>query len=126
MKLRAAGAGAARPLNQKEASMLRMAPLSVAAFLAVGGLTLVGCQNDEYDRDDSGSAQTSGSVYTGTPSGTDNTSYNGSGSDSVDRNQEPGRGLSSSNLETHGGPSRITGGEDVDHQGIGVTGDMPA
>ena len=103
--------------------MNRVATLGAAASLTLGGLVFIGCQSEDNNRDSTG-AQTSSDVHTGTPSSTDSSRYNGSNSDSPDRNQEPGRGLSSSNMETHGGPSRITGGENVDRQGIGVTDDL--
>jgi len=106
--------------------MNRFATLGAAASLTLGGLVFMGCQSEDNNRDNSAGAQTSGDVYAGTPSSTGSSRYNGSSSDSPDRNDEPGRGLSSSNMETHGGPSRLTGGENVGRQGIGVTDDLRA
>ena len=104
--------------------MNRFASLSAAASLIAGGLLFVGCQSPNDNRNpNDGAAQTSGDVYNGTYDNTQRVERSdGTRSDAADRNNEQGRGLTSSNMETHGGPSRITGGENVDHNGLGING----
>lgn len=104
--------------------MNRFASLSAAASLVAGGLMFIGCQSPNDNRNpNDGTAQTSSDVYSGTYDNTQGVERSdGSRSDSADRNNEQGRGLTSTNMETHGGPSRITGGENVDHNGLGVSG----
>src|SRR5205807_1893545 len=64
--------------------MTRLTTLAAAASLTLGGLVFVGCQGEDYNRDNSGNAQTSGDVYTRTSS-SDSSSYNGSASNNDNR-----------------------------------------
>jgi hypothetical protein len=109
--------------------MNHFSSLTAAALLSIGGLIVVGCQgqNDRENSDNTSAAQTSGDVYRGSHNNSSDTYRSGTtNSDTADQNNEPGRGLSSSDLETHGAPSRITGGENVDHNGLDVPTPQPS
>lgn len=104
--------------------MNRFATISAAASLAVGTMMFGGCQGQGNNNNpDNSGAQTSGDEYRGTYDNTNGVERSDSArSDAADRNDEAGRGLTSANMDTHGGPSRITGGENVDRNGLDVSG----